>query len=529
MAITKKTAREIGRKGGLKSAAMRREKMAQRVMSDEPTALNVIDAMEDPRLFGEQFSGESWATWKVFLKGVFALPMTAEELEVFKRYTGNREPPEKPVGECWAICGRRGGKTIVSALVASFLATCRDYTGVLVPGELGVVLCLASDRRQARVTYNYIQGLFNSVPALKELVTVERRESMDLATGLTIEVATADYRLVRGRTVVAAILDEAAFWRSDDSASPDVEVVRALRPSMLTIDNAVMMGISTPYSRRGVLWSAFEKHFGVDSPTLVWRAPTVAMNPRVDPKVIDAALEEDPASGRAEYLAEFRSDVESFISPEAIQAVTVYDRLELPKIDGVTHHAFADPSGGSQDSFTLAIAHAEGEKVVLDLTREVRPPFSPESVVKEFAEVLKSYGLSRVTGDRYAGAWCSDSFAKFGVDYRPSEKVKSDIYVSLLPLINSGRCELLDSKRLRAQLEGLERRVARGGKDSVDHGPGGRDDLCNAAGGALVLCAAKKAPLDVGGFSVRGESYFKGIDRGPSRYGSGAFYRTGLE
>lgn len=49
----------------------------------------------------------------------------------------------------------------------------------------------------------------------------------------------------------------------------------------------------------------------------------------------------------------------------------------LPPVQGVSYIAFTDPSGGSQDSFTLALAHQEGEGAVLDLVLERRPPFSP--------------------------------------------------------------------------------------------------------------------------------------------------------
>ena len=38
-----------------------------------------------------------------------------------------------------------------------------------------------------------------------------------------------------------------------------------------------------------------------------------------------------------------------------------------------------------------------------------------------------------------------------------------------------------------AQLCGLERRTARGGRDSIDHAPGGHDDLANAVAGAAAL------------------------------------------
>jgi hypothetical protein len=149
--------------------------------------------------------------------------------------------------------------------------------------------------------------------------------------------------------------------------------------------------------------------------------------------------------------------------------------------------AFADPSGGSQDSFTLAIAHLEGPRGVLDLVREVRPKFSPDAVCEEFAGVLQTYGLAAVTGDRYAGEWPRERFAVHGVAYDPAAVPKSDIYKQLLPAINSGRVELLDLPRLAAQLQGLERKTARGGRDSIDHQPGGRDDVANAVAGALVL------------------------------------------
>jgi hypothetical protein len=37
----------------------------------------------------------------------------------------------------------------------------------------------------------------------------------------------------------------------------------------------------------------------------------------------------------------------------------------------------------------------------------------------------------------------------------------------------------------------LERRTARGGKDSVDHAPGGRDDVANVVAG-LAHCAVSR-------------------------------------
>ena len=45
------------------------------------------------------------------------------------------------------------------------------------------------------------------------------------------------------------------------------------------------------------------------------QAPTLDLNPTFDRAAVEKALEEDPAGARAEYLAEFRRDIESFVSP----------------------------------------------------------------------------------------------------------------------------------------------------------------------------------------------------------------------
>jgi hypothetical protein len=249
----------------------------------------------------------------------------------------------------------------------------------------------------------------------------------------------------------------------------------------------MLLFISSPYARRGVLWSAFREHWGKDGDTLVVKAPTLRMNPSFDRRAIEKAQAEDPASAAAEYLAEFRSDIESFLSREAIDAVVVPGRRELPRVKGITCRAFLDFAGGSSgDSATLAIAHTEKDVQVLDCVREKRPPFSPESVCAEFADVIGNYGISKATSDRWGGEFPVEQMRKLRVAVEPSARPKSDLYRELLPLVNSKRVELLDEPRLVAQLAGLERRVGRGGKDSIDHAPGSHDDVANAVTGVLT-------------------------------------------
>lgn len=147
---------------------------------------------------------------------------------------------------------------------------------------------------------------------------------------------------------------------------------------------------------------------------------------------------------------------------------------------------------------TLAIGHAEerdgATTVVLDCIRERRPPFSPEDVTAEFCALLGTYRVESVVGDRYGGAWCQEPFQRRCIRYEPADRPKSDLYRDALPLLTSGQVELLDSTKLKAQLVGLERRTARGGRDTIDHAPNAHDDLANAALGVVAELARLRQP-----------------------------------
>ena len=90
-----------------------------------------------------------------------------------------------------------------------------------------------------------------------------------------------------------------------------------------------------------------------------------------------------------------------------------------------------------------------------------------------------------VTGDRYSGMWPRERFEVHGIEYETADKNRSELYLELLPAINSGRVELLDLPPLISQLQGLERRTSRAGRDSIDHPPGSHDDVANAVAGAI--------------------------------------------
>ena len=166
---------------------------------------------------------------------------------------------------------------------------------------------------------------------------------------------------------------------------------------MATIPNAMLLCASSPYARKGALWEAYHRYFGQDGPVpiLVWQASTRTMNPTVPQSFIDAEYEKDPAAAEAEFGAQFRTDLEAYVSSEAVEACVEWGVHERVPLDGINYAGFVDTSGGGADSFALAIAHKEGEFGVHDVIREVRPPLSPEAVITEFADLLKAYQSPR--------------------------------------------------------------------------------------------------------------------------------------
>jgi hypothetical protein len=472
--------------------------------------MNIVETMGDAELFEPWFAGSSWSVWRVALKGAYALPMTKAERNVFRTISG-REPPKEPVRELWCCCGRRAGKDSIASLMAAHTASFFDPCAKLRRGERASVLCLAVDREQAGIVLGYIKSYFAEIPYLKQMVVNETTSGLELSNSVDIVVATNDYRSVRGRAVALAIFDEVAYWRDDRSTAPDTETYNAIVPGTVTV-SGMIIGISTPHKKSGLLYTKWREHYGQSGDVLVIRAPSLIMNPTLDRKLIDAEIERDPAVGRAEWLAEWREDLSSYLDRALIEAAVDVGVAARPRIPNVTYHAFCDPSGGSSDSMALAIAHREDDNVILDCLVERPAPFNAAAVTAEMAKTLREYGLTECRGDRYGAQWVVQSFAASGITYYHSNRDRSAIYVDAVPLFTSGRARLLDNKRLVGQLAALERRTS-ATREKIDHPRGARDDVANAAAGALVTAADRRNEVKVfGGWGVVTSADVKGLN-----------------
>jgi hypothetical protein len=397
----------------------------------------------------------------------------------------------KDIREAYFIVGRGGGKSRISAALATYFATQVPYKTV--PGERIYIGVIAPDRKLANIPLDYIRGLLKDVPAFEALIESETADSIRLTNNVTIEVVTASTSAPRGRSYALVILEEAAFFPDEKSSNPDVELLNAVEPALARVPGSLLVVISSPHLKRGILYDAWLENKEHPRPELlVVQAPTLELNPGFDQQAIARKYKKDQAAAAAEYGAEFRDDIEGIFSPQAVDAVTAKGIFERTLQYGMKNvRAFVDPATGSgtnADSFTLAIAATVDDVEMLLLVREFEPPFSPESTVTEIVELLQMYQLREVHGDRFSGQIIQEQFQKRGIVYNETSGNlnRSGIYLDFLTLVNSGGCSLLDIPKLRAQILGLERKV-RTQMDLIDHKRGFHDDVANAAAGAVVV------------------------------------------
>ncbi len=455
-------------------------------------AIAIDRALLDQRLLGAALGASAtWTTWITVLRAAFGLPLDTEQQQVFEAIAGGRKTPSKRVRELWAIVGRRGGKSRIAAALAVFLALFVKHK--LSPGERGMVLVLAASVSQARTVFSYVKAFLSESAVLRGEIANETQYEITLRNGIIIAIHANSFRTVRGRTLCAAIFDEVAFWRDDTSAQPDVETYTAVLPSLATT-NGLLVGISSPYRKTGLLHQKHRQYYGVDGDdVLVVQGSSQAFNPSLTDETIAAQRLADPTAAASEWDAEFRADLVGFLDDATVDRAVDHNRpLELPPLPSPAfYRAFVDPSGGAVggDAYSICIAHNEDDRFVVDLVRGRRGPFDPNALTQEYAALAKEYRVGSVVGDHYAAAWVLQAWRDAGITYVVSDMNVSQIYLEALPLFTRGLVELPDHPALLRELRLLERIPGRIGKDQVTHPRNAHDDLANAVCGCLRTLA----------------------------------------
>src|SRR5215831_18798749 len=484
----------------------RTKRPIKRTRTATKPAITLTWAMTDPDLFGKVFGSPSFWTWKAVAKLIDGIPLTEQrEIDLYRECTGRTKLPTKPVRRLIILAGRRAGKDRFESAVSVWRgALCADWRRHQSAGEGAVVILLDADKKQAAILRKYCAGLLEA-PLLAREVARSTGDVTEFKNGASLEIATNDARLVRGRSAVAVLGSESCHWKTDEhAASSDEEVVGAAEPSMaMCHDGGLLMLGSSVYRKRGYMFRKWKDLFGNDeAEDICWFAPSATMNPKLPAHVVERALAEDPIKARAEYLNVWRDDQAGFLPPEVVEACTDWDVIErLPEL-GDTYVAFADAAGGTgKDSYAFCIAHVEADgTVMVDVIRERKPPVVPSQVIAEFADLLRAYRVTEVRGDNAGSGFHAGEWDRHQMPFRKYEWTTSENYLTALPVLLARRARLLDNKTLRNQLTALERTISASDKETVSHPKHGNahDDVATAVCGALVwaLKAAKIAAFE---------------------------------
>ncbi|HEY2352582.1 MAG TPA: terminase large subunit [Candidatus Acidoferrum sp.] len=465
--------------------------------------LNIIEFVQNVDLLDDQTLS---ATQICCLKSVYGLPLSEPELEIYQRGTGRATYDQREQREATFIAGRRGGKTGKIAAPIVCYEACRDHG--IPPGEEGVVMLLAPTIDQARIAFKYIRQYFEKSELLRERVVGRTKNEITLDNHIVIGCYACTYDRVRGRTAVAVVCDEIAFWADDvNAANPAEEVLAALRPSMATVRNAKLIKISTPYAKSGLIYNEHERRSELNFP--VWRSTTFELNTTLTPEMFEAERRDNEEEFRREYNAEFVDAINPWIVPEILNPCVARDRRELPFQSDLPYYAALDAATRGND-FALVILHKNGDgTIVMDLrkvwegTRTAPLPF--EGVLGQVAGILQCYGINTVTGDQFYSDAVSQHLLKLGITYNLlpfGPTTRGNIFSGLKHLLVQQRIELLDDPDLLRELRSLrEERTPRG---VIDVRPtSGKDDSAVALALAANEAVSHKVatPFLMGSFN----------------------------
>src|SRR5262249_30864021 len=228
-------------------------------------AITLSQALTDPALFGKTFAAPSFWTWGVVAKLIDGEPLRElRELELFKQCTGRTQLPSKPVRRLMLLAGRRAGKDRFWSAVAVWRAAlCCAWCKHISAGEQAVVILLGADKKQAAILRRYCEGLLQA-PLLAAEVVRSTGAVLEFKGGASLEIATNDARLVRGRSAIAVLGSECCYWRTDEfAASSDEEVVGAAEPSMaMCPDGGLLLLGSSVHRRVGYMYRRYKKLHG---------------------------------------------------------------------------------------------------------------------------------------------------------------------------------------------------------------------------------------------------------------------------
>ncbi len=420
----------------------------------------------------------------------------------------------------WAL-GRRSGKTLMSAIVATYAACmlADEYKRHLRPGERFYIVSIANTIDQAKIALQGVKDLINGSPILKRLIVRETSDTLELSNGAVFKALPASSCSGRGMACPLLIFDELAHALDTEAGnSAGSSLYQALSPSVAQFGKlGKILLLSSPWIQSGIFWDLYKQAAsGNFAHMQVVQAPTWEVNPTISAEFLEQERRRDPELFSIEYGANFSQSLSGFVGGDLVDAAINSDRGSLPPLNKFigSYYLSLDPAKGNRDAYTAVIVHYDGSRLVVDKFHQFSPSWGDGKKAQvNIAEVEgwileqhSQYGFKEVVLDQYNS---SATIQRLSNDVRIRELTwtvpsKTEAYSKLRELFNAGNIELYPHPKANEQIKNLTVTYRSTGQWSVSGGTGAAVDDYPAALAGAVLIAAEKSNFDWGDAAVCG-------------------------
>lgn len=439
------------------------------------------------------------------------------EVEIYEYLTDKKYDPSKieeiKVNKINLICGRRSGKTLLSAIIAIYCAISNNWKPFLQKTPFATVLIMSHSREFSDEVLEVIKSLIESSPVLSRLINADAKQTasaMNLRvpwivkgmieySKVQIKVGAASSKTTRGIAACAILCDEIAYWNLDESMKEtDVKIMKAVRPAMKQFGNlAMLIKLSSPGIKQGVLYTEYDMDRKGTLPATyaVFKAPSWMMNTILPKEEFIEEWEYDQDGFDTEYRSNFADSLSNFISSELLDlSVQTGVKFVTPlETKEVKYYAAID-AAFKADRFTFTLVSCRENRVtqhvIMGWEGSKKDPVKAHTVAQYIKNILKNFPVDHVAADQYAFQPLKEIFDQYGVElkeYTFTPTFKKKIYFNFKKLVHSQQIDLLDHEEQVKEIKALVVEQSATGTIRIGHPPGGHDDYADALAVATFL------------------------------------------
>ena len=432
------------------------------------------------------------------------------------------------------IVGRRGGKSLTSAILAIYSAIKMNWKPMLGKHKTATILVMSHTKDFSDEIIDLVRGLIEDSPILNRLIDHKKKNTQStinlkipfknpktnrrVYSRVRIRTNAASSKSTRGSACPVILADEIAFWGSDPNAKEtDSKIVNAASPSQLQFgDHAMFIKLSSPGIKSGVLWNEYNNREKLPKTSLILKAPSWVFNNRYDAKEFRKEWEKCELDPELDFDSEFRGNfvdsMSDFILSDMVDLCTLRGVQFLPPDEGKDiQYAAAIDAAFKSDRFVFSVMGTKNGRVrqyVLQSWEGSKSePIKAFKIAQYIANICKEYKLTKVYADQYAFQPLKEIFEQYGVtlEERPfTNTFKKQIYFNLKKLIHSQEIDLLDNEICIREIKQLQVEKTSTGTIKISHPAGGNDDAADATAVSSFIAVEQLGNLVVDNSQITG-------------------------